>query len=137
MLDQMNATRLAALGTHERAQRLSTQAKEYLDRGMLLEAERLYQDAVAADPKVAEAHAGLAEIRQRTGDKEAARKEAVTSLELMPSVEAYLVMGRLNLAANHIYEARQEVEAGLKIDPASTALLELRGQIEAREGQKQ
>jgi tetratricopeptide (TPR) repeat protein len=105
MLDQMNGSRLAALGPHERAQKLSAQAKDYLDRGMLLEAERLYQDAVAADPKVAEAHAGLAEIRQRTGDKEAARKEAVTSLELMPSVEAYLVMGRLDLAVNHLYEA--------------------------------
>jgi tetratricopeptide (TPR) repeat protein len=136
MLDQMNGSRLAALGPHERAQKLSAQAKDYLDRGMLLEAERLYQDAVAADPKVAEAHAGLAEIRQRTGDKEAARKEAVTSLELMPSVEAYLVMGRLDLAVNHLYEARQEVDAGLKIDPASTALLELRRQVEAREGQK-
>ena len=49
MLDEMNAGRLAALTPHDRAQALCTQARSYLDRGLLLEAERLYQDAVAAD----------------------------------------------------------------------------------------
>ncbi len=79
MMEQMEASRLAALGPLERAQTLSVQAHDYLDRGLLLEAERLYQSAVVADGKVAEAHAGLAEIRERTGDAQAARKEAVAS----------------------------------------------------------
>ena len=48
MLDQMNAGRLAALPPQDRAQSLCAQAKGYLDRGLLLEAERLYQDAVAS-----------------------------------------------------------------------------------------
>ena len=68
MLDQMDAARLAALTPQERAQKLASQAEDYLDRGLLLEAERLYQAAVAADRKFAEAHAGLAEVRERTGD---------------------------------------------------------------------
>jgi len=96
MMDQMGAARLAALPPLERAQMLSAQAHEYLDHGLLLEAERLYQAAVAADAKIAAAHAGLAEISERTGDAQAARKEAVTSLKLMPSVEAYLVLARLD-----------------------------------------
>ncbi len=136
MIEQMEASRLAALSPLERAQTLSAQAHDYLDRGLLLEAERLYQAAVAADGKVAEAHAGLAEIRERTGDAEAARKEAVASLELMPSVDAYLVLVRLDLAANHLEEARQNAEAALRIDPKSEPALGLRRQIEAREGQK-
>ena len=97
MLDQVDASKSAALTPQLRAQKLSAQAKDYLDRGLLLEAERLYLLAVAADDKAAEAHAGLAEVREKTGDTEAARKEAFTSLELMPSLEAYLVMGRLDL----------------------------------------
>ena len=136
MLDQINSARLSALPPQERAQELSSQAHEYLDRGLLLEAERLYQAAVAANPKLAAAHAGLAEIRERTGDAHAARKEAVTSLELMPSVDAYLVVVRLDLEANHLYEAKQNVEAALRIDPQSKLALELQRQIAVKGGLK-
>ena len=136
MLDQINSARLSALPPRERAQLLSTQAHEYLDHGLLLEAERLYQASVAADPKLAAAHAGLAEIRERTGDAQAARKEAVTSLELLPSVDAYLVVVRLDMAANHLYEAKQNVEAALRIDPQSKPALELQRQIAVKGGLK-
>jgi tetratricopeptide (TPR) repeat protein len=136
MLDQINNARLSALPPRERAQELSGQAHEYLNRGLLLEAERLYQAAVAADPKLAAAHAGLAEIRERTGDTKAARKEAVTSLELLPSVDAYLVLVRLDLEANHLYEAKQNVAAALQIDPRSKPALELQRQIAVKGGLK-
>jgi tetratricopeptide (TPR) repeat protein/TolB-like protein len=136
MMDQLNASHLAALSPTERAQKLSAQAEDYLDRGLLLEAERIYQAAVATDSKVAAAHAGLAEVRERTGDAEAARKEATASLELMPSVDAYLVLGRLDLAVGHLDEAKQELSAALKIDPKSNPALELQRKIEVSEGQK-
>jgi len=136
MLDQIDDSRLAALTPEKRAEQLAVQAKDYLDSGLLLEAERLYQSAVAADGKVAEAHAGLAEVRERTGDAEAARKEARTALELMPSVEAYLVMGRLDLAAGHLDRASYDAGEALKIEPGNRAAQELRQRIEAREGQK-
>ena len=136
MLDRINSARRSALPPRERAQELSGQANDYLDRGLLLEAERLYQAAVAADPKLAAAHAGLAEIRERTGDTQAARKEAVKSLELLPSVDAYLVLVRLDLAANHLYEAKQNVAAALEIDPQSKPALELRREIAVKGGLK-
>ena len=136
MLDQIDDSRLAALTPEKRAEQLAVQAKDYLDSGLLLEAERLYQSAVAADGKVAEAHAGLAEVRERTGDAEAARKEARTALELMPSVEVYLVMGRLDLAAGHLDRASYDAGEALKIEPGNRAAQELRQRIEAREGQK-
>ncbi len=88
MLDEMNARRLAALPPGERAQALCAQAKGYLDRGLLLEAERLYQDALAADATNAEAHAGLAQVLIRSGDDESAHKEAQTALALDPSNKA-------------------------------------------------
>jgi tetratricopeptide (TPR) repeat protein/TolB-like protein len=136
MMEQMEASRLAALGPQERAQKLSAHAKEYLDRGLLLDAERLYQAALADDSKVGEAHAGMAEIRERTGDTNAARREAITSLQLMPSADAYLVLGRLNLASGHMDEARQEADAALKIDPKSKEALELSRKIQAKDYQK-
>jgi tetratricopeptide (TPR) repeat protein len=137
MMDQMTASRLAQLPPRQQAQKLAAQARDYLDRGLLLEAERIDLAALAVDGQVAEAHAGLAEVRERTGDAEAARKEARTSLELLPSVDAYLVMGRLDLAARHMDQAGYEAGEALKLDPASKPALELKQQIEAKEGQKQ
>jgi tetratricopeptide (TPR) repeat protein len=137
MMDQMEAARLAALTPHERAVKLAGHAKDYLNRGLLLEAERLYQTAVADDGTVAEAHAGLAIVRERTGDTEAARKEAHTSLELAPSADAYLVLGRLDLAANHIDDATRNIGEALKLDPASRPAQELNREVELRTGKKQ
>jgi tetratricopeptide (TPR) repeat protein len=135
MLDQMDSERLAALPPKERALKLSAQAKIYLDRGLLLEAERLYQSAVATDGNVANAHAGLAEVRERAGDAGAARREARAALELMPSTDAYLVLGRLDYADNHLSEANNEAHEALKLDPASQPAKELLAQVLARTGQ--
>jgi tetratricopeptide (TPR) repeat protein len=136
MLDQMDSARLAALSPPERARKLAGQAKDYLDRGLLLEAERLYQSAVAADGSVAEAHAGLAQVREETGDTAAARKEAHVSLELEPSADAYLVLGRLDLAAGKVDNANSEAAQALKLNPSSLAAQELLKQILSRVGQR-
>jgi tetratricopeptide (TPR) repeat protein len=135
MLDQVDDARVSALGPEQRAAKLAAQARDYLDEGLLLEAERLYQTALASDDRVPAVHAGLAEVRERTGDKTDARKEARTSLELMPSVEAYLVMGRLDLAAGHMQEAKYDVSEALKIEPGNKAVMELRQRVEAKEAQ--
>jgi tetratricopeptide (TPR) repeat protein len=136
MMDEMDAARLAELTPLKRAQVLAGQAKDYLDRGLLLEAERLYQSALATDAGVAEAHAGLAEVRERTGDIKAARTEALAALKLAPSIDAYLVLGRLDFAAGHLSEADKEAAHALELEPSSRAAQELRQQIEAREGLK-
>jgi tetratricopeptide (TPR) repeat protein len=85
MLDQMDAARLAALSPAERAQKLCTQADGYLGRGLVLEAERLYQSAASADPQLAAPHVGLARVRLRASDIEGARSEAQAALTLEPS----------------------------------------------------
>jgi tetratricopeptide (TPR) repeat protein len=134
MLDQVDATHLAALTPHEQALKISEQAGGYLHRGLLLEAERLYQSAVSLDGNAAEAHLGLAEVKQRVGDNNAARNEAQKSLELAPSADAYLVLGRLDLEENHLAEARSDAGNALKLSPASPAALELMRQVEKRDG---
>ena len=136
VLDEMNAERLAALTPRERARALCTQAKGFLDRGLLLEAERLYQGAAAADGKSAEAHAGLAEVRERSGDGDAARKEAHFALELGPSADAYLVLAQLDLTAGSLVEASTEAEDALKLEPANRAAQELMREIAAKTGKR-
>jgi tetratricopeptide (TPR) repeat protein len=101
--------------------RCARRRRAYLDRGLLLEAERLYQAAVAADGTSAEAHAGLAEVRERSGDADAARKEAQKSLELGPSANAYLVLAQLDLAAGNLGTANTDADDALKLEPANRA----------------
>ncbi len=136
VMDQMDAGRLAALPPRDRARALCTQAKVYLDRGLLLETERLYQAAVAADGRSAEAHAGLAEVRERSGDTDAARKEAQASLELGPSANAYVVLAQLDLAAGNLGTANTDAGNALKLDPANRAAQDILRQILAKTGQK-
>jgi tetratricopeptide (TPR) repeat protein len=136
MMDQVQAARLAALTPHDRAVNLAGQAKDYLDRGLLLEAERLYQAAVSADGSAAEAHAGLAEVRERSGDVASARAEANAALELKPSAQAYLVLGRLDLAANHLAEAGKETAEALKLDPGNRAAQDLSQKIDSKTGMR-
>ncbi|MGB0083558.1 MAG: tetratricopeptide repeat protein [Terracidiphilus sp.] len=136
VMDEMNAGRLEALAPRDRAQALCTQAKGYLDRGLLLEAERLYQAAVAADGKSAEAHAGLAEVRERSGDVDAARKEAQTSLTLGPSANAYLVLAQLDLTAGNLGTANTDANNALKLEPSNRTAQDILRQIAARTGQR-
>jgi tetratricopeptide (TPR) repeat protein len=132
MLDEMNAGRLAALAPGERAEAFCGQAKGYLDRGLLLEAERLYQDAAAADATSAQAHAGLAAVRERSGDAEAARKEAQKALELAPTADAYVVLAQMDFAAGSLSQANSEAEDAFKLDPANRAAQEILQEIAAK-----
>jgi len=132
MIDQVEAARLAALPAAERAARLSKSAHEKLDRGLLLESERGYQAALAADDHSAEAHAGLAQVRERAGDTDTARKEARAALDRQPNLEAYLVLARLDLAANRLPEARDEAAEALKLDASNRSAKDLRKTIDAR-----
>lgn len=134
MLDQVDAARLSALPPMERAEKLSAQARSYFDRGLLLEAERLYQSAATADNNCAEAHAGLARVRERTGAGDAARLEARRAIELKPSADAYLVLGRLDLEADKLTDAENEAAAAMKLEPANAAAAELMQKVRAKMG---
>lgn len=133
LVDQMESSRLQALPPQERARAEAAHARGYLDRGLLLEAERIYLGAIGDDPKSAEAHAGLALLRERTGDLKSARKEALEALENAPSADAYLVLGRSDLVAGHIAEAKNAAHEAQRLAPQSREAQDLSKQVEAKE----
>ncbi len=135
MLDQMDAARMAALSPEQRAQKLCGQANGYLERGLLLEAERLYGSAAAADPRSAEAYVGLARVRQRSGDLEGARAQAQAALHISPTADAYLLLAELDLGANHLKQAEDEAGSALRLRPADTAAQDILHQIQMRSDQ--
>ncbi len=118
-MEEMEAQRLATLPPAQQAAALTKEGSTYLGRGLLLEAEREFQLALAADPKNAAAHAGLAEVRRRNGDDAQARAEAQSSLKLQPSAAAWLTLARLERSAHQLPAARIDVSNALQVEPGN------------------
>ena len=136
-IDQMQAMKLEALPPSARASALTDAGNRSLNSGLLLEAERQFQNALQADSANAAAHAGLAQIRERTGDSDAARLQAQQSLQLKPSVDAHLVLARLDLKANQLPSAAGEVSQALQLEPRNPAALGMRQALQSKGQQVQ
>ena len=80
----------------------------------------------------AEAHAGLSQVRERSGNAADARAEAQHSLTLHPNVTAYLVLARLDLQANNLPSSAANVGKALQLDPKDTAALGMRQALQTR-----
>lgn len=131
-LDQMRAMRLAMLPPDKRAAEYTEQGHEYLAEGLLPEAETQFQDALKASPNSAEAHAGMAELREASGDPAQARDEAKTSIIMKPNPEALLVLARLDMAAKQLGASAQDVAQALQLDPHNAKAIALKLVLEQR-----
>jgi tetratricopeptide (TPR) repeat protein len=131
-LEQSDAESQGALPATQRAEALVASGNLYLNTGLLVEAEREFGQALLANPASALAHAGLAQIRERTGERDAARAEAEKSLSLSPNVAAHLVLARLDLLNSQLPAAAQEVQAALRIAPADPNARGLKQAVENR-----
>jgi tetratricopeptide (TPR) repeat protein len=131
-LDQMRAIQMATLPPAERAVQYTQLGVQYLAQGLIPEAEQQFHTALTADPNNAAAHAGLAQVRERSGSTDDARTEAQTSLKLKPNIDAYLVLARLELQANNLSASASDVNNALKLEPANAAALGMKTALEAR-----
>lgn len=130
-MENAEAASVAALPPDRRAATLTEQGMIYMDKGLVLQAEHEFRTALRANSSNAEAHAGLAEVNEKTGNAAGARKEAHASLNLKPNVTAYLVLARLDLAAKQTASASRNVESALRLQPENAAALNLKRRIEA------
>jgi tetratricopeptide (TPR) repeat protein len=131
-LDQMRAMRMATFPPAEQAAQYTQLGQDYLAQGLIPEAEQEFQAAIAADSANAGAHAGLAQVRERSGNAEDARREATTSINLDPNVVAYLVLARIELQAKRMPESAAEVSKALQLEPGNTAAQGMRQALQAR-----
>ncbi len=131
-LDQVRAVRLATLPPAQASAEYTTLGYGYLGQGLLPEAEQQFVSAIASDPKNATAHAGLAQIRENSGDARSARAEADASLQITPNAPALLVLARLDLAANNLSASASDVTQALHLEPKNSAALALRQTLETR-----
>jgi tetratricopeptide (TPR) repeat protein len=131
-LDQMRAIRMATLPPAEQAVQYSQLGHDYLAQGLIPEAEQEFQAAISANASSADAHAGLAQVRERSGSAPEARTEAEASLKLHPNVPAYLVLARLDLQANDTAASAAHVSKALQLEPKDGAALGMRQALQAR-----
>jgi len=75
-------------------------------------------------------------VRERSGDTDAARKEAQAALELGPSANAYLALAQLDLAAGNLGAANTDANNALKLEPSNRAAQDILRQILTRTGQR-
>jgi tetratricopeptide (TPR) repeat protein len=131
-LDQMRAVRMATLPPEKQAAEYTQLGHDYLAQGLIPEAEREFQSAIAADASSAAAHAGLAQVREHSGNPTDARAEAQRSLTLKPNVTAYLVLARLDLQANELASSASNVNKALQLEPKDSAAQGMRQALQAR-----
>jgi tetratricopeptide (TPR) repeat protein len=131
-LDQMRAARMATLPPAEQAAQYTQLGHDYLTQGLVPEAEQEFQAALAADASSAAAHAGLAQVRERSGNAADARAQAQASLNLHPNVAAYLVLARLDLQANDASASASNVSKALQLEPKDSAALGMKQALQLR-----
>jgi len=113
---------------------LSQQGNAYVSDGLLLEAERQFQLALAADPNSSSAYAGLAEVHEYAGSVQIAQQEANKSLQMRPNAAAYLVLARIALGQHELPDARGNIDSALRLEPNNTAA---KGILQAIQTQQQ
>lgn len=131
-LDQMRAMRMAMLPPDKRAVEYTQLGREYLSEGLLPEAEVQFQDALTASPNSADAHAGMAQLREASGDPVKARDEAKASLIMKPNTEALLVLARLDMADKQLAASAQDISQALKLDPNNADAIALKLVVQQR-----
>ena len=131
-LDQVRAARMSMLPPEKRAVEYTLLGRQYLAEGLLPEAETQFQAALGAVPNSADAHAGMAQLREASGDAEKARDEAKTSLILKPNVAALLVLARLDMAGKQLASSADEVSKALQIEPKNAQAIALRLVLQER-----
>ena len=131
-MEQMEEAHLATLPPQKRAAALTEAGMRFFNQGLILEAEREFQAALVADGGNADAHAGLALVReQRATSRRRARRQTSRS-KRKPNVTAYLVLARLDLQANQKPAAAADVSSALKLEPQNAAARALQQQIESK-----
>lgn len=131
-LDQVRAVRLATLSPEKRAAEYTQTGQDYLAQGLLPEAEQEFANALSADPHLPAAHTGLAAVREQSGNLAEARAQAQISLQITPTVEAYLVLARLDLAKKDLPASAADVRKALSLDAKNPAALAMRQALLSR-----
>jgi tetratricopeptide (TPR) repeat protein len=110
--------------------------KELLAHGFGSEAEEQFKHAATLDPLSPSPLIALAEDYAARGDDTASRAQLEAALRLRESVEAYLLLVRLDLKENRTEAAEKDINRLLQIEPFNSAAQDLKRNLAAKLAEK-
>jgi len=110
--------------------------KELLAHGFTSEAQAEFQHAATVDPGSTAPLIALADLYENRGETQKARAEAEAALRVRESVDAYLILTRLDLSENRMAAATQNINRVLQLEPANPAAQELKRTLAAKVAEK-
>lgn len=131
-MEQLEQARISSEPAASRSTTESQHGESFLSQGLTLEAEQDFQNAVAADPKNWQAHAGLAAVRARTGDSDGALAEAALSLQIKPNAQAYAARAAAQLSQKKLPESAASVTEALRLEPGNIPAQQIKAALRAR-----
>jgi tetratricopeptide (TPR) repeat protein len=132
--------RLAKTDPHAHAHFHTDRGHQLLVQGFLSEAEPEFREAIALDPSIPEAHAGLASALEAESNgtefRAEARAQAEEALRLRQFPEPLLVLARLDLRDNRTDAAAENVDRALRMEPSNATALALKRAVAAKLAQE-
>ena len=128
--------RFARSDAHTHARYHIELGKELLAHGFTTEAEAEFRHAATVDPSSPAPLAALAEVYDARGDSAQARAEAEASLRVHESVDAYLILARLDFREDHTDAAAKTVDRVLQLDPRNAVAQDLKRTLAAKLAEK-
>lgn len=108
------------------------QGKQQLEQGFYEEAREQFRKALLLDPVNVDAHIGLAKTQMALNDLPDARSQLDSTLHTKPTSDAYVVLGQLDLKENKLDAASDDVAQALRLEPGSSAALQLKQQLASK-----
>jgi tetratricopeptide (TPR) repeat protein len=110
--------------------------REMLAHGFTAEAEAEFRHAATVDSSSPLPLSALADVYDARGDSAQARAEAEASLRVHESVDAYLILARLDLRENRTDAAAETVNRVLQLEPRNAAAQDLKRTLAAKLAEK-
>jgi Flp pilus assembly protein TadD/TolB-like protein len=114
--------------------------KELLAHGFIAEAEAEFRHAAAIDPSSTAPFTALAAVLaddyEASGAASEARAQAEAALRIHESVDAYLILARLDLRENRMEAATQNINRVLQLEPANPTAQDLKRTLTAKQAEK-
>ncbi len=124
--------RLAALPTQAHAAEHVKDGNELFAESNGAAAENNFREAILLDPTNAAAHVGLAKVLEAEDQFAEARAEANAANRLKVTVDAFLVLARIDLKQNKTESAADNVARALRVEPDNRDAAALKLEVDKR-----
>jgi tetratricopeptide (TPR) repeat protein len=131
-IESLREERYALLPRADHAIAHVKNGNEMLSDGRLEQADTAFREAILLDPGNVQAHLGLARVLETRNELPEARAEAIAANRLQMTVDAFLIMARVELKQDRFDAASENLLRALRIDPTNAEAAALQQDLQKR-----